>query len=346
MAQNFLEKIVAVYDQEMDVSVPTFCTGMYAAEYSDTEHVSVDIARANESIAKEVTGNAEEFVDLGEETNKDYVPLEYRQTVLINNRTGYRRDLGEQPFSSVGQAARTIKRIMRSTAFAEKRIKRAVELRSIGALLDGQIVVGNETISFNRKATHNFTASTAWTAAGADIEANLKTMGELIRKDGLVNVAKLVVGETALTALYSKEDYRTQLDQRWRGDISKVYERDDMTGGIFHGIITAGSWQFKVYSFPQYYENAAGVQTRYLPADKVIALPEMPKFTMAYGGIPLQFKDNLLSNGMPPIQEMVRGEKLIKSYTDMKRENYFVSVCSRPLPLPVAVDQFVVADVA
>jgi hypothetical protein len=127
-------------------------------------------------------------------------------------------------------------------------------------------------------------------------------------------------------------------------------------GAEYHGTFSAGSYKINAWTYPQFVGVPLGfglpnegTKVPYLPDDKIIVLPTMPDFRLFYAGIP-SLTDNVSAEirditglGQFPVMEAI--DLLPYFLLDYEHQSIKVGVKSRPLPVPVGIDQFAIITV-
>jgi hypothetical protein len=104
----------------------------------------------------------------------------------------------------------------------------------------------------------------------------------------------------------------------------------DSVGATLHGQLSAGSYKFNLWAYPEFYDNANGDSTPYLNSKKVIVLPEAPKFNMSFAAVP-----KLITQAGP----QTVGAYTVKEFVDERKTTHDIEISSAGVPIPVAVDQ-------
>ena len=337
---SYTRDLIGLFNSELSLEPASFFRGFFREVTTDTEKLAYDVQRGDFTPAKDVYGNAENIQQLGDYTNKEYTPLEYRETTPINNRQLiFKRMPGDTEYTNRSQMEKLTEARMYAAMQSAKKINLALELRCIESL-KGSISPDNgvsEDVSFHQKAAHKFDSTNAWDTTSGDPVSDLIQAGDLLKKNGRVEPSIIVCGVDALKGLYSNTDIKTQLDQRHRSDISKVYNRSKRSGVIFHGIITAGNYQFEVYSHNEFYDKD-GTQTPYIDAGDVYVLPTNPDFILGFGGLPEYIGNRNTQSGI------IQARLYPTWYVSENGRDAYVTVESRPLPIPVMIDQVVVIN--
>ena len=101
-------------------------------------------------------------------------------------------------------------------------------------------------------------------------------------------------------------------------------------GGSLHGEITCGSYKVRMWTYPEYYDNASNVSTSYIDPKKVILMPEQTNFELAYGAVPQLISED------GKIQQS--GAYLVQDFRNEKEGQHTIHIKSAPVAIPVAID--------
>ena len=117
----------------------------------------------------------------------------------------------------------------------------------------------------------------------------------------------------------------------------------ESTGSSFHGTVSGGSYKFRIWTYPQFYTDAAGVKTYYIPAKKFIMLPPDPEFKLVFGAVPTLVTDNRTNSPLGIANR--RGKYVIQDIVDVTRQAHYYSIKSCPVGVPVEVNSIYTAQV-
>jgi hypothetical protein len=334
----FTKKVVAKYADR--VRPLTFGRSFFTETTSGTKEISIEVQRGFEKLAVDVTrgtvGNRNSF---DKSTEKIFVPPFFREYFDVTELAVYDALLQS---ASVTPAlfGRFIQTVADKMGVLTDKIDRAYEKQAWDVFQTGIVSLEKGTnIDYKRKSESilNVSALTnrAWTVANnatCTPYTDFKTGCEFIRKVGLTNasVFNAILGDDALAAFLALPQVQS------RNDI-KNYNLDMINspvvnglGGVFHGEISAGSYRIRLWTYPQFYTNSAGVSTPYLDPKTVVILPENPAMVLSYAAVP-----QLLQNGVSPVE----GKFIFGDYIDERNSSHVFDVKSAGVAIPVGVDQ-------
>ena len=349
---------IGLVDEKMrTMRPPTFLQSFFSTRVLSyaPKTVSIDITKGNNKIIRNVASLKDtENQRAGEYRSQEYTPFNFNIESVVDEDQFFIRQAGNTEYD-INSLMTLTDLAAEQQATAIVRQKTTIEKFCADILTTGtltSLIPGVENINYGLLASHNITVGTTWSNANADIEANLEAACILVRKDAKVLPKIMLCGADALRYLWRNERFKTQLTQEHNMTLTRLYQRNPNTGAVYHGMITVGSYQLEVWSYPEFYEaHDTTTQSPFIPDDKVIILPENPNFLMVYTAIPnlavgtsnlggLQVLNSISSMGM------VRGTFIPDIRLDTQRQAIIARVRSRVVPIAASINDIVVLDVA
>lgn len=211
-------------------------------------------------------------------------------------------------------------------------VNRAIEKYAVDALINGQLTILGETISFGVKNSHKVDLSTSstdkWNGSAPKIDDNFDDWATLIAQDSGLTATDAVLGSAARKALFKNTAFLKALDTRNLnvGQVAVDFKvgRGARFLGIYGGI--------RLWAYDEVYNNA-GTVTPIVPTDKVILISDAIRATVHYGLI-----------------DDVQGGKFAakmfsKTWAQEDPSVQWLGVKSAPLPVIEQADGYVVATV-
>lgn len=333
----FTKKLVASYKER--ISPPEFLETFFptgAGDITDTLELSVEVQRTTERVAIDVVrgadGNRNEFTRSSE---KIFISPYFREYFDQNHMTAY-----EMAFRGDTISGNALGRLINSAVDhmkeLEATIRRAYEIQR-AQILDTGIMTFNKgvgSIDFKRKATSkvNLSGAGGYFSANSNVFDQFQAAGVWLRQNGKVatNTFDAIFGTTAIKDFFANTIFlgRQNLFNMSLDSISSPEKT--ASGGIYHGTITAGPYRINIWSYPEYYQNAAGTYVDLFNPKIVAVLPPKPMFKTAYAMTP-----QLLNPGQQP----QIGKFILSEYTDQKLRTREFHIESAGMPIPVGVDQ-------
>ena len=352
MSDTATLRMIRAYIQ---MATPTlFLTGFFQApaqNFYNSEEIEIDIIRSEEDVAIVIQDISAGYRMNSEDiyTNKRLKAPVFKEAGVLNAFDLIKREAGQDPFEDPNFQANAIVRAFKIFRKTDDKIRRAIELQCSQVLQTGTATMIDSsgaslfTIDYSPKATHFPTSGTAWDQAGDDKLGDLNSLAEVIRGDGLGNPNKLLFGGTALNSFFQDTAVQAQLDNRRisRGEIASQMRGQ---GGIFHGTIWIGNYEFEIWSYTGRYKHPqTGVSTPYIDPAKVIMLSDNSRLDATYGAIPrIVPPDSRVLPFLPArISDSAIGIDLFtNAWVDKQGENLFVGSGARPLMIPTAIDTY------
>lgn len=358
MSGNTTKRMISAYNQM--ASPIMFLSGLFqspAENFHTTEEVEIDIIRSDEDISIVIqdlsTGYRMNSDDLY--TSKGFKPPIFKEAILINSFDLLKRTPGQNPFQSPDYRATIITRMFGGMTKVERKIRRAIELQASQVLQTGIVTLlddaGNAlyTLDYKPKATHFPTAGVSWaTATGAQKTADINSLAEEIRNDGLSDPDQLIMGVDAFENFISDAEIQKRFDQR-RMDLGTIAPMELRgNGGTFRGIVEIGNYRYDVWTYGgRYKDPQTGVKTSFIDGGKIVVRASSGRLDATFGAIPNigslmgQGASALLPELPGRISNAAGGMDLhTNAWLSNDGEQLFGGVGARPLMIPTAIDTF------
>lgn len=324
-----------------------------------TKTVVIDIKRQDEAIAVDVIRSTGGNLNNNKRfTTKEYEPPMYDEYTALFEEELLDRLPGNTEYDEIAASAHIISVITDDQIEMRDKILRSIEKQAADVLLTGTVtLINNDTIDFKQKATHSFTVSTAWSNAAADPIDDLLTATELNRKDGKLVPNMVIMGEGSF------ENFLKVTEVKDRVNLRRVNRADlrpptfNELGATFQGVISVGSYQLEVWTYPQFYLVPTGFSlpnegtlVPFIPDDKVIVIsdPSKIRLDLVFAGVPAlvdkvdpRIRATLGFNQVP---SRVRADFHPYAHLDNKAECINAGVKSAPLCIPTQIDGWSVID--
>lgn len=358
MSGALTTRMIAAYFQE--ASPTAFFSGMFSGRpenFHTSEQVEIDIVRSEEDVSIVIqdlsTGyrmNAEDLY-----TNKGFKPPIHKEAIPINAFELIKRMPGQNPFESPDFRANVITRMFSGMRKVERKIRRAMELQASQVLQTGVVTLIDSTgaalytLNYAPKVTHFPTAGVSWaTATLAQKIADLTSLADVIRSDGLTDPDQIIMGATAYENLLQTTGFLDRFDAR-RAELGTIVPMDRQgSGGIYRGAIELGNYKLDVWTYSgRYTHPQTGVSTPYLAPGKVIVRSSTARLDATFGAIPNI--GSLLNGGggrlIPELpSRMSSPGSTMDLFTNVwmtaDGEQLFGGVGARPLMIPTAIDTY------
>lgn len=313
----------------------------------DVEHVDVDVMKGARRLAPFVNPNLPgTVVDRQGFTTHTYaapnIGIE-RPTTAADLLT---RRPGEDVYEAVSPEQRAAEILGMDLAEIDEMIARREEWMCAQALFTDSIrILGpgvDETINFGRSSDNEvplMAEARRWTASTAKIVTDLMDWRRIITKSGAPAPTLAILGSEAADALLHNSKLAEMLDVKdaYFGQLApEIREADGIT---YLGRIPAAGVDLVSYD-EWYIDPTTLVETPMVPPKKVLLGSPRVRTELRYGAVPVASG----TDGDSTIS-LVRGQRVPDSWVTKSPAVRWVKVSSRPLPIPIQVDGFLVADV-
>lgn len=329
----FTQAVVDVYKERPRVT--SFLRSFFPSNVSLTKLVSIAVQRGSEKVAVDVKRYSEanhNSFDLS--TERIIEPPLYKEKMTANDHRLY-----DQVILSLSQGNTTFfpqltAELAEDMQELENVILRAIEVQCANVLETGIVTLTNNTnIDFKRKAASLIanTAGNTWDTPTVDPYKSLEAGAKFIRTAGKAQggTYTVIMGGDAYSDFVNNPIVQGRADVRnFHFDDLRAPQRDSI-GGAFHGQVSAGSYKFNIWTYPEF-RDVAGVSTPYVNDKKIIILPENPRFSTQFAAVPQLIEGSTIPQ---------KGEFLIKDYTDVQMTAHTMEIMSAPIAVPTAIDQ-------
>ncbi len=335
----FTKMLVEVYSE--NTAPMSFLRSFFRTVESETKEVSIEVQRGTEKLAVDVLRGTEgNRNEMSRSSEKIFVPPYYREYFDATDLDFYDRlfgqatgDLNPLTFSS------WLTKVAEKLRLLQDKIERSYEKQCADVFLTGVVeLVTGENIDFKRKNASKVVLSPLWNVA-SDPYADLKDAGIFIRTKGKSRggVLNAIFGEAALEAFLNNDTVKTRADIRnFRLDDISGPQRDAV-GGVLHGRVSAGSFEFNIWTYPEFFD-VAGVSTPFIDDDQVVVVPMNPTFTLAFGSVPKIFRDTQNAE-FPAFITQAQAAFVIGNYIDERTDKHVFDMKSAGIAIPTSVDQ-------
>lgn len=330
----FTKSLVSVYREK--VSVMSFLRSFFEPVEVMTKEVSIAVQRGTEKVAVDVTRYSDgQRNSFDKSSEKTFVPPFYKEYMNANDHKLYDQVINALSLGNNTFFAEMTAELAEDLMKLQEKIERAVELQCAQVMQTGVLTLNSMTdIDFKRKAASivAYNAANDFSIATVDPRIVLKAGCEFIRQKGKSQggTFNAILGDQAMSDLINNPFIQDSSDLK-DYSIGQIREpQRNSVGGVLHGQLSVGSWKVNLWTYPEYYDNAAGVSTPYIDPKKVTMLPEAPKFKLVAAAVP-----QLIQNGTVP----QRGAYLIQEFLDEEKTAHKIMIKSTQVALPVAIDQ-------
>lgn len=339
-AMPILTKALSAIYSDM-VAPKTFLRSFFKERFDATFYLSWQVERFKEKVAKSVPkgseGNRNRF---GNSTEKVVEPPMFREYFDITKLDGYDRIFGSTAIDS-GQLALFLNRVREKMQYCVNKMERAYELQAAQVFHDGKIVdaeYGTYDFQRNAESMRNDTGN-YWTTGSVSPFAQIKSDCEYLRTVGKSNdvIFDAIFGSLAKEALDTNDTFNSRVSRNSNLLDTLTPPGREANGAAYHGLISAGDYKVRLWTYPEFYDDDNGDAQPYLNTKEYVLLPSNPEFVQNYAMVPQLIDEE---NPTPQQTKYVFGE-----FKDKRKAVHDYDVQSCGLMIPVSKDRIVTRQV-
>lgn len=315
----------------------SFLRSFFNTDETGDKYLSIEVQRGTEKVAVDVQRGTEgNRNSISKSTEKIFLPPYYHEFLDATELSLYDRLFSASGVISGTDLAAFTRELNDGLSMLQDKIERAYELQCSQVLETGIVSLQYGTnIDFKRKAASmvDLGAGAYWSVATVDPRVALGAGANFLRQVGKAQggTFNLVMGSDALNSLLNNAVFKASADLR-RITLEEVRNpQRNSVGGSLHGQVSAGAYNFNIWTYPEFYDAAGGASTPYINAKKVIMLPEAPMFKLGFAAVP-----QILTDGGA---QTTKGAYIFNDYVDQKKGAHEFDIKSAGVAIPVAVDQ-------
>ena len=288
--QLFTQATLAVYKER--VPATSFLRSFFQTKTSTEKYVDIEVQRGTRKIAVDVgRGIPGKRNTFSYSSLKVFMPPMHNQNFDATQLDRYDKVFGEDAQPSNPVIGYLGSDVAEKYIAIRDKIERAKELQAAEVFETGVVAINAGTdIDYKRKATSLKDNSGApWSTVTSDIEGQLITGCEFIRKDGksIANEFDAIMPSAVFLNLKKSNYFKDNANFKQVQLVDIKRPQAVSSGASYHGQIIAGAFIINIWTYDEGYDDADGVYTPYLHAKKVILIPSNgTRFIMAHAGIP------------------------------------------------------------
>ncbi len=356
MSDVTTKQMLRVYEQ---MAAPLmFLSGFFTSppeNFHTTEEIELDIIRSEEELSIVIqdlsVGHRMNSSDIY--TNKNFKPPIHKEAIPLNAHDLIKRMPGQNPFQSPDFRSNVIVRMFQGMQKIERKIRRSIEFQASQVLQTGVVTLTDSagvplyTIDYKPKSTHFPTVGTAWSNPASDKLADIRSLADVIRSDGLSDPKELIMGQTAFEQFISDAAVLARFDNR-RMDLGGIVSMEMRgNGGTFRGIVEIGNYRYDIWTYgARFTDPQTGNSTPFLDEDKVI-VRAIGRMDATFGAIPnigqlLGVDNSALIPELPSRITLPQGSVDLHTNVWLSPDGsqLFGGVGTRPLMIPTAIDTY------
>lgn len=333
----FTKFLVDVYKERPQTT--SFLRSFFPSKVSNSLLVSIEVQRSTEKIAVDVIRGADgNRNSISKSTEKIFEPPYYHEYFDMTQLDLYNR-LWNLTEIDAGMFRDYTEQVADHVQMTRDKIERAYELQCAQVLQTGIVELNAGTnIDFKRRAG-SLVSAPVWTNNANDPAVTFIAAGNFLRQVGKVQGATIncIMSDTAFAAFVNNTLVQTRAWIRNFHLDNIMAPQRDSTGATYMGRYAAGSYNFDIWTYPEFYDNASGVSTPYITPGNVIWLPQQSKFKLAFAAVPRLMNDGGIA--------AATGQYILNQSMDQIKTAHLMNVKSAGIAIPTAVDQIYTASV-
>jgi len=371
MSDTSTTRLIKVYEQTQ--GRPRFFSSLFQSpprNFHDTEKIEIDVIRSGQHIAVPVKNlnSGPRDVELDEYVNKAFTPAVFKLRTTVNAADLIKRTPGVDPFTDPDFGANATDRAFRAVRKLENMIRDGIELMAAQVMQTGTLTVTDENgasvyaLDFQPlDATGTLasgdlivTTGTAWAVDGSTGTpmSDIDTLADNMAARGY-DATDLAFGASAWQRFLGNATVlgRYNLLNANFGALGPPTQAPPGGGPSPMGSMTIGARLYRLWLYNATYRHPqTAAVTRYLATDKVVMWASDAPRDLSWGGVPIieAARDPRAMAFLPARMSMgAAGMDLhLGAYFTQDAQSLVVTVDSRPLTIPTAIDSIACIDVA
>lgn len=302
-----------------------------------TEQVSFEFSSAHRRLAPYVNPRiGSESISRDGYEVRDYRPPLVAPERVITNDTLMQKLLGEAPFNSgLSPEDRAAQIIAQDVIELQDAIWRREEYMCARVKQDGKLYIKgngvNAIVDYGFKNVKSIDKTEKWDE-NFDILGQLNEYSDELLKAGF-NADMLLLGRDAAKALLTNKKLIKLLDAR-RIELGEIRPVSLENGVKYLGHIATYGVDFDVYTYTEFYPDENGDLKSIIDPETCLIMSSTEQNSMLYGSVTLLDKNGDYMNYME--------EYVPNTWFTQKPPQRFMSISSRPLPMPHNLDSWFV----
>ena len=338
------------------IEAPSFLSSFATNKNYRTMTVQTLARRGTEKIAvDEIRGSKGNLNQMTRESLLEYLPPYYKEMINISAMNIYDISFEAGDSYNIAQIEALAQKTATGLNEVHKMVLRAVELQWSQAFETGVVVVKNgDSIDYNRDSSmiEVLTGDELWDATGVDIFKFFEDKSILLRTKG-----KVTGGQTVNTIMGSKawQAFRSNKDVTNGNNLFVKNSLDfrqnpimESQGGVYRATLRVGIYNFDIWTYDEYYDNADGESTRFWDPTMVCMIPESFRGETSWAQVPrlpdFIRQDPISNRVFTKLRGKMNGVDLY-DYVNKEDEVYFAGIKAAPLAQLISVDRVYTAKV-
>lgn len=336
----FTRELAATFSDR--VGVKSFFRSFFKEQESSAKNISIQVEREDQNIAIDILRSTEGTLNSWDtQTEKIFTPPYYEEKFYATDLEAYESLYVDREISSVA-FGKFLKTAANKVEGLYNKIDRAYELQAAQSLLTGIVSLSaGVNIDFKRKAASliAFGAANDWSLTTVDPNTIILQGAAFIKETGKAEggTFNIIMGTLAFEAYKNNTFVKARNQGVQYGMDQLIPAQREAVGCSYHGTTSIGSFNFRLWTYPEVYKNpTTGVQSKYMDDKKILILPEITNNVLSYAATPL-----VTPTAVIPVKGKFNYYELI----DPLKRSHTMGVMSAGVAIPVAVDQAFTAQI-
>lgn len=338
------------------IEAPSFLTSFAKKKAYTTKTVQTLARRGTEKIAVDVIrGSKGNLNQMTRFSQMEYLPPYYKEKVNVSAMNIYDIPFESGDTYNFAQMEAMAMSTARALDETKKKVDRAIELQMAQLLQTGIVEISNgDNIDFNRNASmiEVLAGADLWDSTGVDLIKFFEDKGTLLRTIGKVAGGQNV---NCVMGMLAWQSFRSNADIK---DGENFYTKSALeftnnpfftaSGGSYKGTLKVGIYNYDIWVYDEFYDNASDVATRYWDSSYVALIPQSFQSEISFCQVPILpnwVRQNPRSNRVfRSLNQKMLGFTLF-DYVQEEDEIYYAGIKAAPLAQLISVDRVYTAKV-
>lgn len=342
---EFTSFLADVYRDELPST--QFLKQFFPAMQAYVKYLSIQVEHDLELRASDIRrGNPANTNIFSIQTEKVFLPPYYAEQFNVTEMDLYDRLFGSTAIDA-GVYKEFISQVSRNLNRLRNKIMRAEEFQCSEVLETGIVSLQNGvSIDYKRDAESlvDLGADGYWGIGGVNPFETFIRAAKYLRQVGKSPdvIYNVLLGEKAMSDLYANDLFKSEVFQNLNNNINQLLmPTAGKEGSAFHGELSAGSYRFRLMTYPQYFQTDATTFVPYLNTRKIVVIPANPRFKFGYAAVPqtlMNYQGGGINGQFTEIDTVAQAY-VVDHYPMLQNDAHFIRIKSAGLAIPTAVRQ-------
>lgn len=308
----------------------------------DTAKVDIDIEKGKRKIAPFVHSRigGKTVERQGFQTNSYSAPL-IAPDIITTAEDLLKRSAGENIYGAMSPDERAARQLGKDIVYLDDMITRREEWMCAKALFTGKVnVVGegiDDVINFGTINGEALAGSAKWSHADSKPLDDFRRFSSKVRQNSGLTPDIAIISSNVVDVFLNNPQIKEFFIKAYRPEFGLIKPENMPNGTSYLGQIISAGVNLDLYAYEEWFvDEATGAEEAMIPDNKVLVASTRARTDMCYGAITIAEGDQLTTYA---------ASRVPNSWTQKKPAARFLSMSSRPIPVPTQIDAFYVATV-